>query len=356
MSDAQTQIPVTVLTGYLGSGKTTLLNRILSENHGKRYAVIVNEFGEIGIDNDLIVESDEEIYEMNNGCVCCTVRGDLIRVVEGLMRRPGRFDAIVVETTGLADPVPVAQTFFMDDDVRSKTKLDAVVALVDAKHLPLRLKDSKEAEDQIAFADVIVLNKTDLVSENELREVEATVRAINPAARIHRTQRSGVDLKEVLDRGAFDLSRALENDPHFLEAHDHDHDHECGPDCDHDHHHHDHDHHHHHDHEHGEASAIHDVTVQSVSLRGGEMDSKKFFPWIEKITQMEGPNILRLKGIIAFRDDPDRYVIQGVHMIVEGDHQRAWKDGEKHESRLVFIGRELDAERLKRSFDACQAA
>ncbi|TIT13396.1 MAG: GTP-binding protein [Mesorhizobium sp.] len=351
MSDAQTQIPVTVLTGYLGAGKTTLLNRILSENHGKRYAVIVNEFGEIGIDNDLIVESDEEIYEMNNGCVCCTVRGDLIRVVEGLMRRPGRFDAIVVETTGLADPVPVAQTFFMDDDVRTKTKLDAVVALVDAKHLPLRLKDSKEAEDQIAFADVVVLNKTDLVTPEELEKVEATIRAINPAAKIHRTQRSGVALDEVLDRGAFDLSRALENDPHFLEAHDHDHDHECGPDCDHDHHHHDgHDHHHRH------ASDIHDVTVKSVSLRGGEMDPKKFFPWIEKVTQMEGPNILRLKGIIALKGDEDRYVLQGVHMILEGDHQRAWKDGEKHESRLVFIGRDLDAERLRKSFEACQAA
>ncbi|MBB6012054.1 G3E family GTPase [Aquamicrobium lusatiense] len=360
VNETGTQIPVTVLTGYLGSGKTTLLNRILSENHGKRYAVIVNEFGEIGIDNDLIVESDEEIYEMNNGCVCCTVRGDLIRVVEGLMRRPGRFDAIVVETTGLADPAPVAQTFFMDDDVRSKTKLDAVVALVDARHLPLRLKDSKEAEDQIAFADVIVLNKTDLVTEDELRAVEATVRAINPAAKIHRTQRSGVDLAEVLDRGAFDLKRALENDPHFLEAHDH----VCGPDCDHDHHHHDHDghdhhgheHHHHDHHGHDHVSPIHDVTVQSVSLRGGEMDPKKFFPWIEKVTQLEGPNILRLKGIVAFRDDPDRYVIQGVHMIIEGDHQRAWKDGEKHESRLVFIGRELDAERLKKSFEACQAA
>ncbi|TIV82374.1 MAG: GTP-binding protein [Mesorhizobium sp.] len=351
MSDAQTQIPVTVLTGYLGAGKTTLLNRILSENHGKRYAVIVNEFGEIGIDNDLIVESDEEIYEMNNGCVCCTVRGDLIRVVEGLMKRPGRFDAIVVETTGLADPVPVAQTFFMDDDVRTKTKLDAVVALVDAKHLPLRLKDSKEAEDQIAFADVVVLNKTDLVTPEELEKVEATIRAINPAAKIHRTQRSGVALDEVLDRGAFDLSRALENDPHFLEAHDYDHDHECGPDCDHDHHHHDgHDHHHHH------ASDIHDVTVKSVSLRGGEMDPKKFFPWIEKVTQMEGPNILRLKGIIALKGDKDRYVLQGVHMILEGDHQRAWKDGEKHESRLVFIGRDLDAERLRKSFEACQAA
>ena len=354
MSETLTQIPVTVLTGYLGSGKTTLLNRILSENHGKRYAVIVNEFGEIGIDNDLIVESDEEIYEMNNGCVCRTVRGDLIRTVEGLMRRPGRFDAILVETTGLADPAPVAQTFFMDDDVRSKTKLDAVVALVDAKHLPLRLKDSREAEDQIAFADVVLLNKTDLVSREELRDIEGTIRAINPSAQIHRTERASISLDKVLDRGAFDLKRALENDPHFLEAHDHDHDHECGPDCDHDHHHHDHDHHGH-DHHHGHVSPIHDVTVQSVSLRGSEMDPKKFFPWIEKIIQLEGPNILRMKGIIAFKDDPDRYVVQGVHMIMEGDHQRAWKDGEKHESRLVFIGRKLDEEKLRRTFEACQA-
>jgi G3E family GTPase len=339
------QIPVTVLTGYLGSGKTTLLNRILSEDHGKRYAVIVNEFGEIGIDNDLIVESDEEIYEMNNGCICCTVRGDLIRTVEGLMRRPGRFDAILVETTGLADPAPVAQTFFMDDDVRSKTRLDAVVALVDAKHLPLRLKDSREAEDQIAFADVVVLNKTDLVSDEELRQVEAAVRAINPAAKIHKAQRSSVPLTEVLDRGAFDLKRALENDPHFLDADDHEH-----------HHHHDHDDHDHHEHHHHNGvSPIHDVTVQSISLRGGEMDPKKFFPWIEKTTQMDGPSILRLKGIIAIKDDPDRYVVQGVHMILEGDHQRAWKDGEKRESRLVFIGRDLDADRLKRTFEACQA-
>src|SRR5690554_5687873 len=247
----QAQIPVTVLTGYLGSGKTTLLNRILSEDHGKRYAVIVNEFGEIGIDNDLIVESDEEIYEMNNGCICCTVRGDLIRVVEGLLRRPGRFDAILVETTGLADPVPVAQTFFMDEDVRARTRLDAVVALVDAKHLPLRLKDSREAEDQIAFADVVVLNKTDLVGPEELRAVEDTIRAINPSARIHRTICAGVDLSEVLDRGAFDLSRALENDPHFLDASDHDHEH----DHDHDHgHDHEHGHHDGHDHHHDHAS------------------------------------------------------------------------------------------------------
>lgn len=365
------KIPVTVLTGYLGSGKTTLLNRILSENHGKRYAVIVNEFGEIGIDNDLIVESDEEIYEMNNGCICCTVRGDLIRVVEGLMRRPGRFDAIIVETTGLADPVPVAQTFFMDDDVRAKTQLDAVVALVDAKHLPLRLKDSKEAEDQIAFADVVLLNKTDLVSAQELSNVEATIRAINPHAIIHRTQRAEIDLTKVLDRGAFDLQRALDNDPHFL---DHDHpDHVCGPDCDHDHehHHHGHDHHghhHHHDHDHScgpdcdhdhhhghsHAAAIHDVTVMSVSLRTGELDAAKFFPWIQNVTQVQGPDILRLKGIIAFAEDDDRYVVQGVHMIIEGDHQRPWKEGEKRESRLVFIGRNLNEQALRSGFEKCK--
>ena len=349
MTEAATQtkpIPVTVLTGYLGAGKTTLLNRILSENHGKKYAVIVNEFGEIGIDNDLIVESDEEIYEMNNGCICCTVRGDLIRVVEGLMRRPGRFDAIVVETTGLADPVPVAQTFFMDDDVRAKTQLDAVVALVDAKHLPLRLKDSREAEDQLAFADVVLLNKTDLVTPDEVKRIEDVVRVINPSARIYHTQRSNVDLAKILDVGAFDLERALENDPQFLE-HGHE-DHVCGPDCDH----HDHDHHHH---DHG-PSPIHDVSVQSISLRGGAMNPKKFFPWIEKITQTQGPNILRLKGIIAFDQDDERYVVQGVHMIIEGNHQRAWKEGEKRESKLVFIGRELDRKKIEDSFKACEAA
>ncbi|MCQ0987361.1 CobW family GTP-binding protein [Jiella marina] len=348
------QIPVTVLTGYLGSGKTTLLNRILSEDHGRKYAVIVNEFGEIGIDNDLIVESDEEIYEMNNGCVCCTVRGDLVRVVQGLTRRRGRFDAIVVETTGLADPVPVAQTFFMDEDVRAKTALDAVVALVDAKHLPQRLKDSREAEDQIAFADVVLLNKTDLVTPEELAIVEATVRTINPHAVIHRTERAGVDLGKILGQRAFDLTRVLDNDPAFLEDVHHSHeDHVCGPDCDHDHHHHHHGHEHHH-HDHGPAE-IHDVTVKSISLRGGEIDPKKFFPWIQALTQEQGPNILRLKGIIAIADDPDRYVVQGVHMIIEGDHQRAWKPDEPRVSRLVFIGRDLDAETLEAGFAACAA-
>ncbi len=336
-------IPVTVLTGYLGSGKTTLLNRILSEDHGKKYAVIVNEFGEIGIDNDLIVESDEEIYEMNNGCVCCTVRGDLIRVIGNLMKRKGRFDAVLVETTGLADPAPVAQTFFMDEDVRAWAALDAVVALVDAKHLMLRLKDAPEAEEQIAFADVVLLNKCDLATAEELAEVESAIRAINPQAEIHRCERANIDLGKILDRGAFDLQRILADDPGFLAPKHHDHhEHECTPDCDHD---------HHHDH----SESPHDTTITSISLRGGELNPELFFPWINKITQIDGPDILRLKGIIAFDDDPDRYVIQGIHMIVEGDHQRAWREDEKRESRLVFIGRKLDEEKLQRTFKACHA-
>ena len=338
---ADTQIPVTVLTGYLGAGKTTLLNRILSENHGKKYAVIVNEFGEIGIDNDLIVESDEEVFEMNNGCVCCTVRGDLIRVVEGLMKRPGGFDGILVETTGLADPAPVAQTFFMDDEVKAKAKLDAVVTVADAKHLLGSLANSPEAQEQIGFADVILLNKTDLVSADELKLVEARIRAINPHAIVHKTQRCAIPLDRVLDRGAFDLDRILSLDPDFLEGEDHDHDH--------DHHDHDHEHHHHHHHD------LEGQGVGSVSFRIGTLDPDKFFPWIQKVTHEQGPDILRMKGIVSFKDDPERYVVQGVHMIVEGNHQRRWRDDEKRESRLVFIGKKLDEKALRAGFEACLA-
>ena len=212
------KIPVTVLTGYLGAGKTTLLNRILSEPHGKKYAVIVNEFGEIGIDNDLVVNADEEVFEMNNGCICCTVRGDLVRIIDGLMRRKGKFDAIIVETTGLADPAPVAQTFFMDENVGAKAKLDAVVTVADAKWLKDRLKDAPEAKNQIAFADVILINKTDLVSPEDLEELEARIRGINPYAKLHRTQRSQIALDEVLGRNAFDLDRILDIEPAFLTA------------------------------------------------------------------------------------------------------------------------------------------
>jgi len=245
-SPVSEKIPVTVLTGYLGAGKTTLLNRILSEPHGKRYAVIVNEFGEIGIDNDLVVGVDEEVFEMNNGCICCTVRGDLVRILDGLMRRKGKFDAIIVETTGLADPAPVAQTFFIDENVGRKTKLDAVVTVADAKWLNERLKDAPEAKNQIAFADVILINKTDLVSPEELSDIEARIRGINPYAKLHKTERAKVPLDAVLGRNAFDLDRILDLEPDFLGGDDHDH------------HNHNHDHGHDHDHGHGGLKHYHD--------------------------------------------------------------------------------------------------
>jgi G3E family GTPase len=338
--------PVTVLTGYLGAGKTTLLNRILSEDHGKRYAVIVNEFGEVGIDNDLIVGADEEVFEMNNGCVCCTVRGDLIRVLSGLMKRKGRFDAIIVETTGLADPGPVAQTFFVDEDVRAKTQLDSVTTVVDAKHLPLRLADSKEAAEQVAFADQIILNKTDLVSEDELRAVEAAIRRLNPLAPIHRAQRSNVPLDLVLGRGSFDLARIEEIEPDFLNpAHGepgHVHDEDCG----HDHHGHD-----HHDHDHGhdiEASGIRGVSLTATK----PLNANKVTAWLNEVLQAQGPDILRAKGILDVAGEDRRLVFQAVHMILEGDFQGPWRDGADRYSRLVFIGRNLDEAKLREGFEA----
>jgi G3E family GTPase len=340
------KIPVTVLTGYLGAGKTTLLNRILSEPHGQKFAVIVNEFGEIGIDNDLVVGADEEVFEMNNGCICCTVRGDLIRIIDGLMRRKGKFDAIIVETTGLADPAPVAQTFFVDENVGKKAKLDAVVTVADAKWLKDRLRDAPEAKNQIAFADVILLNKTDLVSEADLKEVEARIRGINPYAKLHRTQRCAIPLAEVLGRNAFDLDRILDIEPAFLESGDgHDHDH-----------HHDHDHDHDHHHDHGGLKHYHDEDMQSFSLKTEKpLDPDKFFPWIQNLVAQEGQKILRCKGILSFKDDPARFVFQGVHMILDGDHQRAWKDDEARLSRAVFIGRDMPEEMIRKGFAECVA-
>ncbi|MGD0420912.1 MAG: GTP-binding protein [Xanthobacteraceae bacterium] len=348
------KVPVTVLTGYLGAGKTTLLNRILSEPHGKKYAVIVNEFGEIGIDNDLVVGVDEEVFEMNNGCICCTVRGDLVRILDGLMRRKGKFDAVIVETTGLADPAPVAQTFFIDENIGSKTRLDAVVTVADARWLIDRLKDAPEAKNQIAFADVILINKTDLVSREKLSEVEARIRGINPYAKVHRTERAQIPLNEVLGRNAFDLDRILDLEPEFL-ADDEDHEHPHGHDHGHDHDHH-HDHGHEHAHQHGGLKHYHDEDMQSVSLKSDEpLDPDKFFPWVQDLVQKEGPNILRSKGILSFKNDDDRFVFQGVHMILDGNHQRPWNKDEKRNSRIVFIGRNLSEEKIRQGFATCIA-
>jgi G3E family GTPase len=354
MSEAK--IPVTVLTGYLGAGKTTLLNRILSEDHGQKFAVIVNEFGEIGIDNDLVVGADEEVFEMNNGCVCCTVRGDLIRIIEGLMKRKGKFDAIIVETTGLADPAPVAQTFFVDADVQDAARLDAVVTVADARWLSERLKDAPEAKNQIAFADVILLNKTDLVGEAELAEVEGHIRAINPYAVLHKTVQCSLPLNAVLGRNAFDLDRILEIEPAFLKTetpHDHDHHDHNGHDHHEDGHHgHGHDEHHHEDH----LKHYHDEEMQSVALSiEGDVDPEKFVPWLNTYIQTEGASILRSKGIIALKDEPRRFVFQGVHMILDGDLQREWKAEEKRVSRIVFIGRNLKREEIERGFLGCAA-
>ena len=346
MSEATATIPVTVLTGYLGAGKTTLLNRILTEAHGKKYAVVVNEFGEIGIDNDLVVDADEEVFEMNNGCVCCTVRGDLIRIIGGLMKRKGGFDGIIVETTGLADPGPVAQTFFVDDEVKARTRLDSVTTVVDAKHVLPRLADSREAVEQIAFADQIVLNKTDLVTEAELAEVERRIRRLNPLAPIHRAVKSNVPLDAIIGRGAFDLSRVTEIDPEFLNAtsnpghgeHGHVHDEHC-----------DHDHHHGgHGHE--------DQSVKGVALQlDRPVDEHKITQWLNQVLQTQGPDILRAKGIIDVKGQDRRLVFQAVHMILDGELQRPWREDERRWSRLVFIGRNLDEAALRKGFEATVA-
>ena len=265
-------------------------------------------------------------------------------------KRRGRFDGILVETTGLADPAPVAQTFFVDENVGSKTRLDAVVTVADAKWLMDRLSDAPEAKNQVAFADVILINKTDLVSSGELAAIEARIRAINPYAKIHKTERCAIPLPEVLGRNAFDLDRILDIEPQFLEADDgHDHHHH-----DHDHHHHDHDEHHEHHASHG-LKHYHDEDMQSVSLKTRKpLDPDKFFPWVQALVATEGPNILRSKGILAFKDDPDRFVFQGVHMILDGDHQGPWKEGDPRESRIIFIGRNLPEEKIRFGFEACE--
>ncbi|MFC4168709.1 CobW family GTP-binding protein [Teichococcus aestuarii] len=323
MSETSDTIPVTVLTGYLGAGKTTLLNRILTENHGKKFAVVINEFGELGVDNDLVIDADEEVFEMNNGCICCTVRGDLVRILGGLMKRRGKFDGIIVETTGLANPAPVAQTFFMDEDVKRATRLDAIVTVVDAKNLIARLADSTEAEEQIAFADLIVLNKMDLVSEEEAAEVERRIKAINPYAEIQRATKSAVPVESVIGRDAFKLERILEREPDFLTSDEHEHNDE----------------------------------VMSMSFEVSQpIDAEKFNAWISQLLQAKGQDLLRTKGILAYKDEPNRFAFQAVHMIADGDFIGPWKEGDPRKSKIVFIGRNLNRPQLRRGFEGCVAS
>ncbi len=315
-------IPVTVLTGYLGAGKTTLLNRILTENHGKRYAVIVNEFGEVGIDNELVAHTDEEIFEMNNGCVCCTVRGDLIRMVSGLIRRKGRLDGILIETTGLADPAPVIQTFFLDQETKERTALDAVVTVVDAHHFESQLEHSQEAREQVIFADALILNKVDLMDPEGLARVEARVRELNPRAELIPATRCDVPLDKVVGRSSFDLMRLLDIEPDLLEegAHEHTHD-----------------------------------SVQSVSLVShAPIDFDKFKAWLGDFLNKKGGSVHRCKGILHIPGERQRLVFHGVHMLVEMGFGQPWKEGETPVSKVVFIGRNLDRLELEIAFRDCR--
>ena len=325
------KVPVTILTGFLGSGKTTLLNWILEDQkHGLRFAIIENEFGDVGVDEKILSEkANEEVIEVMNGCICCTVRGDLVVALKNLHAKISQFDAVIIETTGLADPAPVAQTFFVDDDIQKLYSLDGIITVTDAKHIIARLDDEKpegvenEAVEQVAFADRILLNKTDLVEEAELAPIEERLKKINPSAKIFRCEQSKVDPTNLIGICAFSLEKTLELDPEFLNT---------------------------------EGEHEHDPTVSSTSTKfEGFLNVKKLNNWISEIIQNMGATLFRYKGVLSVAGMKEKFVFQGVGMLFSGGFvAERWAEGEKRECRFVFIGKNLDKKALLDGFMACK--
>ena len=310
--------PVTVITGYLGAGKTTLLNNLLTQPNGKKLAVIVNEYGEIGIDADLVMKSDEEILEMNNGCICCNVRGDLVRIIDKITTQNKSIDHIVIETTGLADPGPIIQSFWVEEILRDKTQLDGFVTVVDCFHF-FKHENSCEAKEQVAFADQIILNKCDLVNTSQLDRLERTIKAMNPLAKIEKSAHSQIT-SDILSLGGFDLSKALEIEPDLLESDSHDHQNDISAVC-----------------------------LNSV----GSIDGSLFNKWIYGFVQTNGENLYRCKGILNIDNQPRRFVFQGVHMTLDGRPGAPWEPHQERTNQIVFIGTELDEADIKDNFLRC---
>jgi len=322
MESGEKRVPVVILTGFLGAGKTTLLNRILTTDHGRRVAVIINEFGEVGIDHHLLFSSDQEIVQMSNGCLCCAVRGDLVRALFQLLEQRASFDTLLVETSGLADPAPVIQTFFVDERIRAEFVLHMVVTVVDAKHMSQEIHRSPEAREQIAFADMILLNKTDLATPEELDSLEGGVRTLNRTATILRSRNAEVDIRALLNTKLLNWEERLSIVPDLLS---------------------------------GDHSHTRDISTVSI-VEPGDLDGLKLSTWFRSVLNELGPNLLRMKGILNLKGDPHQFVFHGVHVMFEGRPGREWDQDEARLNRLVFIGRDLDGTKIKEGFRGCLAS